>query len=141
QHRRRHQRARERAPPGLVRAGDELDSERAVVSQQSMTGPEELAHWALTDGDGHIGERSATIPCRRGRVADPSHLARVRLELVSKVARRSEVSNRLRSAGRTLLMKLLAGGRPKGRPAATQTRSNRRATPGALRERIPALEK
>ena len=50
--------------PGLVRARDERHAERAVVAQQAVTGPEELARRALADGDGHAGERSATIPGR-----------------------------------------------------------------------------
>jgi hypothetical protein len=65
EHRCGHERPGERAPPRLVGAGDERHAESAVVAQQTVTGPEELAHRALTNGDGHAGERSATVPGKR----------------------------------------------------------------------------
>ena len=76
----RDERARERSAPRLVRAGDERHAERAVVAQQAVAGPEELARWALTDGDGHAGERSATIPGPRGRAPPSSHGAHDRAQ-------------------------------------------------------------
>ena len=52
----RHERAGERAPPGLVRAGDERHAERAVVAQQAVAGPERACA---------LGADGRRRPCRR----------------------------------------------------------------------------
>jgi hypothetical protein len=62
------QRTGKRAPSRLVGAGDERRSERAVVAQQAVARPEQLARWALTDGDGHPASVARQPPARGTRV-------------------------------------------------------------------------
>ena len=53
EHAGRDERARERAATRLVGARDERHAERAIVTQQPVAGPQELASGAVADGDGH----------------------------------------------------------------------------------------
>ena len=96
QHAGRDERARECSPPRLVGAGDERHPESAVMPQQAVTGPEELALGALSDGHCHAAERSAPAPGPEARGTHPSRPAQPR-----------DQKKRMRSGGHT---------RPKARP-------------------------